>query len=101
MDQERFRDLAIEYVLGTLEGAELASFEAELTRRGPSGREELDRLAETLGDVALSSPTREPPAGLRARVMAEVSSSSASPGPSATAPGVAHRGGPGCPAKSP
>jgi anti-sigma-K factor RskA len=69
---DEFQDLAIAHLLGELDAAGEAAFEAELSRRGAEGAGILQRLEETMGDVALAAAPAEPPPGLRAKVLASV-----------------------------
>ena len=69
LSNDALMDLVEEYVLGMLDGAELAAFEARLgTDRALARR--VDEMRATLADFALSTPTRLP-SELKARVMAQ------------------------------
>ena len=72
MNDDRFRDLAIEHVLYGLDGAELDEFEAELRRRGETGERALERLRETVASLGIAAPPIEPPPELRSRVLARI-----------------------------
>lgn len=72
MHDDRFAELAIEHLLGTLHPEAAAAFDAELTRRGATGQEAVRRLQETLGALALVVEPVAPPARLRERVLAAV-----------------------------
>jgi anti-sigma-K factor RskA len=72
MTEERFEDLALEYLLGSLSAEDAASFEAELTRRGPEGAAVLRRVSETLGALALGAPPAEPATELRKRILSAI-----------------------------
>jgi len=79
MIDERIEDLAASDALGMLEGADLEQFTAELTRSP-----ELQRLTAQLRQAATAlahmAPIAEPPAELRARVLASASSLGLDPG---------------------
>ena len=72
MITERHEELATLHALGLLEGAERASFEKEL-----AGSAELQALvaslAETSAALALAAPQVEPPASLKASILAAAS----------------------------
>lgn len=70
MENDRFQELCIGYVLGELSSGERAEFLREMNRRGASGREELRRVRETFGSLSLDAPSSEPPPELRERVVA-------------------------------
>ncbi|MFN2383727.1 MAG: anti-sigma factor domain-containing protein [Gemmatimonadota bacterium] len=72
MHDDRFAELTIEHLLGTLSPEATGAFEAELARRGAAGRHAVRRLEETLGALALAAEPVEPPARLRDRVLAAV-----------------------------
>ena len=67
---DEFQELAIAHLLGELDAAGAAAFDAELARRGAEGRAILRRLGQTLGEVALAAAPAEPPTALRSRVLA-------------------------------
>ncbi|HEY7471173.1 MAG TPA: anti-sigma factor [Gemmatimonadota bacterium] len=69
---DEFQELAIAHLLGELDAAGEAAFDAELTRRGIEGRAIVRELEETMGDVALAAAPAEPPPGLRSRALASV-----------------------------
>ena len=69
---DEFQELAIAHLLGELDPAGQAAFDAELARRGAEGRAIVRRLGETMGDVALAAAPAEPPPSLRSRVLAGV-----------------------------
>ncbi|HET6616199.1 MAG TPA: anti-sigma factor [Gemmatimonadota bacterium] len=69
---EEFQELAIAHLLGELDPAGQAAFDAELARRGAEGRAAVRRLGETMGDLALAAAPAEPPPSLRSRVLAIV-----------------------------
>ena len=68
---EALRDRAATYVLHGLGAAEAARFEAHLERCATC-RDEVSRLQPVADDLSLSAPPREPPPGLRARVLESV-----------------------------
>lgn len=72
MNDERFRDLCLGYLLSELRPEEQSEFEAELERSGESRRRELRALRETLGSLALSPPPVSPPPELRGRILARI-----------------------------
>lgn len=69
MNDERFRDLCIGYVLSELSDEERSAFLRELDRRGPEGREMLRRTREIFASVSLEASAEEPPPDLKDRVM--------------------------------
>lgn len=69
MITERQEELAALHALGLLEGAEQNAFEAELAGN-PELRALVDSLAESSAALALAAPQMEPPATLKARVLA-------------------------------
>ena len=77
MDPARFRDLAIEHLLGELAGSERLEFLAELERRGAEGERELARMREAVGGIALAATPVDPPKALRARLLAEIETEAA------------------------
>ncbi|HVW20177.1 MAG TPA: anti-sigma factor [Opitutaceae bacterium] len=72
MIDERQEETASLYALGLLEGPELAAFEAELAGN-PELRLRAAELREAAASLAHAAPPAEPPAGLRARVLASAS----------------------------
>lgn len=64
-----FEELAIAHLLGELDPAGEAAFDAELSRRGAEGLALVRGFEETLGEVALAAAPTEPPRSLRARVL--------------------------------
>jgi len=72
MNDERFHDLAIRYVLDELDRDETVPFEAELRSRGAAGQREVDEIRETFGTYALDVRRVSPSESLRARVLEAV-----------------------------
>lgn len=74
MITERHQELAALHAFGLLEGAERAAFESEL-----AGNQELQALVASLTDtaaaLALTAPQVEPPASLKASILAAASAS--------------------------
>jgi anti-sigma-K factor RskA len=88
MIDERHEEAATLYVFDLLEGAELAAFEAELTRNAEL-RQLVDRLRETAAPLALTAPQASPSPALRARVLASIAAQprgSASAAPNRSTP---------------
>ena len=69
---DEFQELAIAHLLGELDPAGQAAFDAELARRGAEGHAIVRRLGDTMGDVALAAAPAEPLPSLRSRVLASV-----------------------------
>ncbi|HET6203548.1 MAG TPA: cupin domain-containing protein [Planctomycetota bacterium] len=65
------RDRATRLVLGSLPPAEAARMEAHLARC-PTCREEVEALSSVVGELDFAAPEAEPPAEVRARVLARV-----------------------------
>lgn len=78
MNCEEVRELAGAYVLGALEGEEVAAFEAHIA--GCSEHGDLPGLETVAAALALGTEEREPPAGLGARIRAAVAAEVAGPG---------------------
>jgi hypothetical protein len=85
LSTDAFEGLVIAHHLGELDQEGRAVLAAELTRRGPEGREVARRLGRTLGEVALAAAPAEPPLALRARVLAAVPTSQPAPPPAPAA----------------
>jgi len=80
MISEEQRDQAALYVLGLLEPHEAATFESELNANAELcdiARE----LREAAGGLALTAPSRTPPASLKQRVMREIALKTEKPAP--------------------
>jgi anti-sigma-K factor RskA len=71
MISEEQQDQAALYVLGLLETHEVAAFESEL-KANAELRDIARELREAAGRVALTAPSRTPPASLKQRVMREI-----------------------------
>jgi type II secretory pathway pseudopilin PulG len=92
MDEERFRELSADFLLGELAGEELAEFQAELERRGEAGQAELARMRDALALVGLSSPATMPPRALRERLLNAVATAEPDSAPASDAePGTITR----------
>ena len=83
MDGERFRDLAIEYLLRGLDGDALREFHAEMERRGAEGERELTRLRDVIGSLALAAPPVDPPEALRPRLVTQIEAEASEKTPTA------------------
>lgn len=70
-DHERWQDAAGSYALGALPDEEIAAFEAHLEACSVC-RSEADELRVAATALPLSAPALQPPAALKARIMAEV-----------------------------
>ena len=74
MSEDRFTELAADYVLGLLEGDELLEFERHLAAGCRACETEVSAM-DTMGDaLAYSGPPVRPPAALRDRLMRAVES---------------------------
>ena len=71
MIDEPKEELAALYALGLLEDQELARFQAELAHE-PALRQLVAELAGTASQLAHTAPTAEPPAALKARLLARI-----------------------------
>ena len=72
---ERLQELAGLYVLGALEGAELREFEDAL-RGQPELRQHVAGLQPVVEAIGGAIPLAQPPAALRARILAQIDSDS-------------------------
>ena len=72
MDQDRFRDLSADFLLGRLDEPELAEFQAELERRGEEGQAELGRMREAVASLALATPPVLPSPRLREQLLSRI-----------------------------
>ncbi|MDB6094103.1 MAG: hypothetical protein JWM32_1665 [Verrucomicrobia bacterium] len=71
MSDESTEEFASLYIFGLLEGLELAAFEARLAR--DAGLRDLVRdLTEASAQLAHTAPAAEPPAALKARILAQL-----------------------------
>ncbi|MBS0663409.1 MAG: anti-sigma factor [Verrucomicrobia bacterium] len=69
MTDELLEEFASLYVMGMLEGLELAAFEAQLAR-DPALRQRVRELTEAASALAFHAPAAEPPSALRHRILA-------------------------------
>jgi anti-sigma-K factor RskA len=80
MISEEQQDQAALYVLGLLEPDEAATFESELSANAEL-RDIARELREAAGGVALTAPSRMPPASLKQRIMREIAMKTEEPAP--------------------
>jgi anti-sigma-K factor RskA len=80
MISEEQQDQAALYVLGLLEPHEVAAFESELTANAEL-RDVARELREAAGGVALTAPSRMPPASVKQRIMREIAMKTEEPVP--------------------
>ena len=80
MISEEQQDQAALYVLGLLEPDEAAAFESELSANAEL-RDIARELREAAGGVALTAPSRMPPASLKQRIMREIAMKTKEPAP--------------------
>jgi len=76
MIDERHEELASLYALDLLEGAELAAFESRLVA-DPALRALVRDLRDTMASLAFTAPAAPPPAGLKVRLLAQISAPAA------------------------
>src|SRR5947199_8899167 len=80
MISEEQQDQAALYALGLLGTAKDAAFESEL-KVNAELRDLLRELRETAGDLALTTPSLQPPASLKQRIMREITTKQVVPMP--------------------
>ena len=80
MISEEQQDQAALYALGLLGTAEDAAFESEL-KVNAELRDLVRELREAAGDLALTTPSLQPPASLKQRIMREITTKQVVPMP--------------------
>ena len=85
MSDETQEEYASLYVLGLLEGLELAAFEAQLAR-DPALRQQVRELTEAASLLAYGAPDATPSPALKARVMARIGAAAPAAAPARIIP---------------